>query len=126
MAKGSGFWELMLRRSGNVYINKEMIAFGLTRADSTQNPRREELKKANVLATESKLGLHSDKCISIVSPKNCVIKGNVDNEKPYLTYLIPGCRNYTQAKIDLSTEDQWFCTEAEASAAGFVKSSTCP
>ncbi len=111
---------------GNVYVNKEMVSSGLARTDSTQNPKREELKTANSVATESKLGLHGDKCISIVSPKNCVIKGNVDNEKPYKTYLLPGCRNYSQAVIDLSTEDQWFCTETEATSAGFIKSSTCP
>ena len=102
----------------NVYINKEMSTSGFVRLDYTTNPRRDELKVGY---------FHDDKCISIVSPKNCVIKGNVDtSQKPYKAYLIPGCRNYSQAKIDLSTEDQWFCTEKEALDAGFIKSSTCP
>lgn len=116
----------------NVYVNKEMVSSGLARTDSTQNPNREELKTANVVATQAKLGLHSNICISLIPPTSptshtlCLVKGNVDNEKPYLSYLLPGCGNYSQAKIDLSTQDQWFCSEKEAIAAGFVKSSTCP
>lgn len=41
----------------NVYVNKEMVSSGLVRTDSTQNPKREELKTANAAATQTKLGL---------------------------------------------------------------------
>jgi hypothetical protein len=103
---------------GQTYVNREMAASGFVRLDYTANPRRDELKAVYH---------HDDRCLSVKPPDpKCVIKGNVDNEKPYKTYLLPGCRNYTEAKIDLSTEDQWFCSEAEAKTAGFIKSSTCP
>ncbi len=101
---------------GSTYINKEMAASGFVRLDSTQNPRRDELKAAGKF--------NNDVCISL--DNSCKIKGNIDNEKPYKVYYLPNCKNYSQVTIDLSTDDQWFCSEKEAQDAGFIKSSTCP
>lgn len=52
----------------------------------------------------------------------CRIKGNIswrnDDEK---IYHCPNWRDYGQTDIDLHYGDRWFCTEAEAIAAGFRK-----
>lgn len=112
------------------YINKEILASGLGRMDYDENPRREELKTAYAQARTKKLGLFSSFCISTVPPVSntgipCSIKGNLDDNTRKKSYFLPGCNNYAQVTIDLSTDDQWFCTEGEAVKAGFAKSRTC-
>lgn len=114
----------------NLYINKELLLLGLGRMDYYENPRREELKNAYAEARTKKLGLHSWICLSNIAPKSssgalCSIKGNIDDNTRKKIYFLPGCRNYSQVTIDLSTDDQWFCTEVEAIKAGFTRSQTC-
>ncbi len=114
----------------NLYINKEMLLAGLGRMDYYENPRREELKNAYSEARTKKLGLFSNICISTTPPKSssgilCSIKGNIDDNTKKKIYFLPVCRNYSQVTIDLSTEDQWFCTEGEVVKAGYTKSQTC-
>ena len=109
----------------NKYINKEMLLSGLARMDYNQNPQRDELKKAYEDARNKKLGLFSGICLSNKPLNNCAIKGNVDDNIQKKFYYLQNCKNYSQVLIDLSTDDQWFCTEAEAVKAGFSKSKTC-
>lgn len=54
----------------------------------------------------------------------CVIKGNV-NKRYEKDYFLPGCPNYKRVKIDPRKDEAWFCTEAEAVAAGWQKSAAC-
>jgi len=49
-----------------------------------------------------------------------VIKGNV-NRKRERIYHLPGQLNYSQIDIDKGLGERWFCTEAEAEAAGWHK-----
>ncbi len=113
------------------YINKEMLLSGLGRMDYYENPYREELKNAYSEARMMKLGVFSEICISLTPPISpvshipCAVKGNIDDNTQKKIYYLPDCRNYSQVTIDLSTDDQWFCTEEEAAKAGFVKSQTC-
>lgn len=93
--------------------------------DYYENPHKEELKKAYAEAREKKLGIFSGVCQSIQPPSSCTIKGNVDDNIQRKTYYLSTCNNYSQVVIDLSTDDQWFCTEQEALKAGFTKSKTC-
>ncbi len=51
-------------------------------------------------------------------PSQCVIKGNI-NSKGERIYHVPGGRYYDRTKIDTSKGERWFCTEAEAKAAGW-------
>ncbi|MBI3384670.1 thermonuclease family protein [Candidatus Gottesmanbacteria bacterium] len=107
------------------YINYEMLTSGLARMDYYENPHRDELKKAYEQAREKKLGIFGNLCISAIPPDSCGIKGNIDDNTQKKFYYLPNCNNYSQVIIDLSTEDQWYCSEAEAIKAGFTKSKTC-
>lgn len=116
---------------GNEFINKEMLASGMGRMDYYENPRREDMKGAYLEARTNKRGVFSRVCLSTEPPTSresgipCAIKGNLDSNTQRKVYFLPECRNYTQVTIDLSTDDQWFCSEGEATAAGFVRSSSC-
>lgn len=114
-----------------LYVNKEMLRLGLGRMDYYQQPRREELKKVYEEARENKRGVYSKRCLSLTPPTSsdsstlCDVKGNMDFNTKKKIYFLPTCKNYIQVTIDLSTDDQWFCSEREAQEAGFVKSTTC-
>lgn len=48
----------------------------------------------------------------------CRIKGNI-NKKKQRIYHVPGQRDYERTKISVEQGERWFCTEAEARAAGW-------
>ena len=48
----------------------------------------------------------------------CRIKGNV-NRKGTRIYHVPGGASYARTRIDTAKGERWFCTEAEARAAGW-------
>jgi len=47
----------------------------------------------------------------------CVIKGNISENGRI--YHVPGSPSYDRTKIDESKGERWFCSEAEARAAGW-------
>jgi endonuclease YncB( thermonuclease family) len=53
---------------------------------------------------------------------DCVIKGNV-NRKGERIYHLPGQLNYAHVNMGKGLGERWFCTEAEAGAAGWRKAS---
>ena len=87
-------------------------------------------------AKTNKLGIWSDKCQDnnqaqstdsssenvSVEKQNCVIKGNISNYGGTKIYHVPGQKYYESTQIDESAGERWFCTEAEAQAAGWRKS----
>ena len=54
----------------------------------------------------------------------CQIKGNI-GAKGERIYHPPGCHYYSSTKIDTSRGERWFCTEAEAIAAGWRRTKVC-
>ena len=50
--------------------------------------------------------------------KHCLIKGNINSRKEKI-YHCPMWRDYGKTKIDEKKGERWFCTEAEAIAAGW-------
>ena len=52
---------------------------------------------------------------------DCLIKGNI-NSKGEKIYHVPGQQYYNDTKIEENKGERWFCTEAEAIAAGWRKS----
>jgi hypothetical protein len=53
---------------------------------------------------------------------SCRIKGNISVERGERIYHVPGGEYYSRTRIDTSRGEHWFCTEAEARAAGWRKS----
>jgi hypothetical protein len=49
---------------------------------------------------------------------SCKIKGNI-NSRGERIYHVPGQKYYAQTQINESSGERWFCTEAEARAAGW-------
>ena len=55
---------------------------------------------------------------STTAQSGCNIKGNI-NSKGERIYHVPGSRSYSATKINTSKGERWFCSEAEARAAGW-------
>ena len=51
----------------------------------------------------------------------CIIKGNISSKGERI-YHVPGGEYYDATRIDTAKGERWFCTEAEAVAAGWRKS----
>jgi micrococcal nuclease len=56
---------------------------------------------------------------------SCDIKGNISEKAYGKNYFLPGCPNYNRVKIDTRKGEAFFCSEAEAKAAGFDRSGSC-
>ncbi len=54
------------------------------------------------------------------APDQCRIKGNISRSGERI-YHVPGGQYYGRTKIDSSKGERWFCSEAEATAAGWRK-----
>lgn len=54
----------------------------------------------------------------VTPAKNCPIKGNI-SAKGERIYHAPWSKQYAKTRIDTSKGERWFCTEAEAIAAGW-------
>lgn len=52
-------------------------------------------------------------------PEGCAIKGNISGNGHI--YHLPGQEHYANTRVDPKRGEAWFCTEAEARAAGFRK-----
>ena len=53
--------------------------------------------------------------------RRCLIKGNI-NRSGQRIYHVPGGEYYNRTRINTSKGERWFCTEAEAQAAGWRRS----
>lgn len=112
----------------NILVNKVMLEEGWGRTDYRKNSQRDILTAAFHLAQAKQLGIFSSLCRekSPSSPSSCLIKGNIDKNTYQKFYHFPGCRQYDQIVIEKDIGERYFCTEEEASAAGFIKASGCP
>lgn len=55
-------------------------------------------------------------------PGACTIKGNINVSTGERIYHVPGREYYGPTKINITKGERWFCTEAEAQAAGWRRS----
>lgn len=87
----------------------------------------DQLLVAGVRAREKGMGLYGKTCTQDVNLKNpsCSIKGNRRLGTNENLYHRTDCKNYKLTQVQLYLGDQWFCTEAEAQKAGFVKAGDC-
>lgn len=54
-------------------------------------------------------------------PKTCRIKGNISRDGERI-YHVPSGQYYERTRIDTSKSERWFCSEADAQAAGWRRS----
>lgn len=107
-------------------INEYMIKNGLALHIWDTSTQNEVLDKANDFARENKLGIFSADCFqeTPTNPK-CAIKGNIIQKTNAKEYILPECNMYTSSIVEKYKGEEWFCSEAEAKKAGFVKSKNC-
>ncbi len=56
---------------------------------------------------------------------SCQIKGNISSRGEKI-YHVSGCGSYSKTVIDESKGERWFCSESEATSAGWRKALNCP
>ena len=62
-----------------------------------------------------------DKQPNSTPSKDCVIKGNINDRGRHI-YHMPGDKFYSRIVISVAKGERWFCSEAEAIAAGWQRS----
>lgn len=75
-------------------------------------------KKPTTSQPKSTTAAPTPKATMGTSTSGCVIKGNISSSGERI-YHVPGGRSYSVTKITLSKGERWFCSEAEARAAGW-------
>lgn len=115
---------------GNIQVNEQMLASGWARYHSDTTSQTTRLKEVARLAKEGKKGVYSELCLQTKNADNpkCIIKGNLENKRTSgrKLYYLSNCAQYQFVQIEKDLGEQWFCTEKEASAAGYIKADTCP
>ena len=108
-------WALAYRRYSRDYVGEETAArdarLGMWRGDFVPpwDWRRGERLAGSWPVPESAAGA------------GCRIKGNIGRNGTRI-YHVPGGQFYEPTRIDTSRGERWFCTEAEARAAGWRRS----
>jgi endonuclease YncB( thermonuclease family) len=120
------------REVGIVYtkdglVAEKMLASGWAELQDREGVGGPELTEATQKARSEKRGVFGTLCTQETNYKqpNCKIKANVGANDEHF-YHFPGCNHYNTVSVQLHHGDQWFCTEAEAKKAGFVKAERCP
>lgn len=120
---------LAFRRYSTAYVEDEVYArenkLGLWAGsfiapwDWRRRNDKTEVLGALSVPTEAQKRLISP--VSVAPPVGCAIKGNLKSRTECI-YHIPGQRFYQTLQITPTTSRRWFCSEAEAQAAGCRKS----
>ena len=121
---------------GDDFINLDLVDLGLARAYpyAPNFLHRQDFADAQARAQQKKLGLWSGVCDDYISTAtsgtassnqplnpNCKIKGNI-SAKGEKIYHLPGQKYYNQTRVDEDAGEKYFCSERDASAAGWRKS----
>jgi len=109
-------------------VAEKMLASGWAELHGQSGAGGLNLGTVTKKAQSEKLGGFGEKCTQASNPEkpSCKIKGNLNPDNKRMIYYFPGCNIYSTAIVQLHHGDQWFCTEAEAKKAGFVKAERCP
>ncbi len=123
---------------GDTFINLELVKQGFAYSYSypPDIKYQDQILKAQQEAREAKRGLwaacpaipestSAPAVSSTPSDTSCQIKGNINTSGEKI-YHLPGCGSYSKTQIDEGRGEHWFCSEAEAQAAGWRKALNCP
>lgn len=113
--------------AGDSLINQTLLESGWVRYHSDSTSKVESLKTAAAAAKAAKIGIFSLECYQAENPDNpkCNIKGNIDKSTDTHLYYLPNCAQYKFTLVEKDLGEAWFCSEAEAVAAGFTRAATC-
>lgn len=109
-------------------MGAEIVGAGLATAYTRYSRDYVEIEKAAVVAGRGIFGSTLDPPAAFraaetpapqAAPGRCVIKGNISSSGRI--YHVPGQENYDVTRISPSRGERWFCSEAEARAAGWRK-----
>lgn len=124
---------------GGTFVNLDLIKQGFAQSYSypPDIKHQDQFIAAQKKAREAKAGLWSacstgtgTTATFLLAPAEgtsdgtCVIKGNISSSGEKI-YHIPGCGSYTKTQIDEARGERWFCSESEASAAGWRMALNC-
>jgi micrococcal nuclease len=123
--------------AGGIFVNRELVRNGLARAGyfPPDVACAAEFQAAEEEAHQAKLGIWGllgsptyatnagPGCAGgcITPPPGCRIKGNISASGEKI-YHVPGQKYYDQTVIEPEKGERWFCSEAEAVAAGWRRS----
>ena len=110
-------WALAYRHYSHDYVDQEERAarskLGMWQGEFEPPwDWRRKVSQSNALLDSS------EKQSNSAPPKNCVIKGNI-NDRGHRIYHMPGDKFYSRTIISAEKGERWFCSEAEATAAGW-------
>ncbi len=113
--------------AGGVEVNREMVRLGLAMAYRRYS---DDYLAEEVEAFKQGRGLWPGRfdppwevrktlwdTAALEAPRGCPIKGNISSRGRI--YHTPYSRHYARTKINTARGERWFCTEAEAIAAGW-------
>lgn len=119
-------------RTDNVFVNNHLVRQGYALSDNRGANRRYErlLNNSMGLAKSDGYGWHSQcgREDDYLQPfdESCIIKGNNDYGTSSDIYYTPDCYAYTRVDLRWSQGDEYFCTVADAVAAGYRPAQNCP
>jgi endonuclease YncB( thermonuclease family) len=116
-------------------LGAALIAAGIVRACpryARQHPHSQGYEGVEARAIAARTGLHAGQTpdrAAFCQPRDaaapipvqggdCRIKGNI-NSRGERIYHMPGQRHYAETRINTGQGERWFCSEAEARAAGW-------
>ena len=118
-----------------VYLNDEMVNLLLVTwgyAEGVTYPPdvkfAEDFLAAQTRARNDGRGLWSacgPQALTVTDNDLCVIKGNISLSGEKM-FHVPGCDYYNQTAISVDRGERWFCSVAEALAAGWRQAQNCP
>ena len=119
---------LALVYSQKKLVNQAMLKSGWARWDGTRNLLGETLGNADKEARDNKAGVFG--MCRQPEKKECLVKGNIEKrsqggEGGRKWYFFEGCSEYEAVIVEKELGEEWFCTEAEAVKAGYVKATNC-
>ena len=116
-------WAIAYRRHARAYVDAESVAEtakrGMWRGDFVAPWDWRQTESRNVSATGPQRPASGPQAIRAGQPGRCAIKGNIGYSSGKRLYHRPGDPDYADTRISAARGERWFCSEAEARAAGW-------
>ncbi|CAN1212286.1 CSD domain-containing protein [Tumidithrix helvetica PCC 7403] len=137
------FYALITAADGRIRASDASIQGVVSQSSTTQKlkptPTKRKVKKFRVIETilgiggvaaivlfqmqfrPNRLSTPTSTPITAIATPSCVVKGNISIATGDKLYHVPGMEDYDGTIVDSAKGERWFCSEAEAVAAGWRK-----